>query len=143
MIIKIFTNFFMAKTAILQFASECNSWKETLRFYRDELRMLQVMLQNAVNKPLSKDEQTELEHLQNQLHIQLINVHDLKHAVKLHDLKLSFEISGNTGSFFSDNVPAYHENLYSNYQFLENVVSELHNDIKHFVTAIQKVFNPV
>ena len=86
----------MVQTEISQFTRECNDWRETLRSHRNELQQMQTTLQQAVNHPLSKEEQTELEHLQNQLHIQLINVHDLKHAVKLHDRKLHSEVSGNT-----------------------------------------------
>ena len=107
----------MVQTEISQFTRECNDWRETLRSHRDELHQMQTTLQQAVNHPLSKEEQTELEHLQNQLHIQLINIHDLKHAVKLHDRKLNTEVSGNADLQFSDNVSAYHENLYDNYQY--------------------------
>ena len=94
-------------------------------------------VQKAVNHPLSKEEQTELEHLQNQLHIQLINVHDLKQAVKKHDRKLSHEVAGNTDEAFSENISAYHESLFENYQSLENTLGELRSDLKHFVSAIQ------
>ena len=126
----------MVLTEISQFTRECNDWKETLRSHRDELHKMQTTLQQAVNHPLSKEEQTELEHLQNQLHIQLINVHDLKHAVKKHDRKLVSEVAGNIDVQFSDNVSAYHENLYDNYQSLENTLSELRNDIAHFITMV-------
>jgi ribosomal protein RSM22 (predicted rRNA methylase) len=127
----------MVQTEISQFTRECNDWKETLRSHRDELHKMQTSLQQAVNHPLSKEEQTELEHLQNQLHIQLINVHDLKHAVKLHDRKLHLEVSGNTDMQFSDNVSAYHENLYDNYQSLSSTLSELRSDLTHFVQLVQ------
>ena len=83
----------MVQTEISQFTRECNDWRETLRSHRDELHLMQTTLQQAVNHPLSKDEKTELEHLQNQLHIQLINIHDLKHAVKMHDRKLHSSVS--------------------------------------------------
>ncbi|HEY1871063.1 MAG TPA: hypothetical protein VGG71_08395, partial [Chitinophagaceae bacterium] len=73
---------------------------------------------------------------QNQLHIQLINVHDLKHAVKLHDRKLSFEVSGKKDAQFSDNVSAYHENLYDNYQSLTSTLNELRIDLDHFVHVV-------
>jgi chromosome segregation ATPase len=126
----------MVQTEISQFTRECNDWRETLRSHRNELQQMQTTLQQAVNHPLSKEEQTELEHLQNQLHIQLINIHDLKHAVKLHDRKLHSEVSGNADVQFSDNISAYHENLYDNYQSLESTVSELRNDLNHFVNVI-------
>ena len=127
----------MVQTEISQFTRECNDWRETLRSHRDELHKMQTSLQQAVNHPLSKEEQTELEHLQNQLHIQLINVHDLKHAVKLHDRKLHLEVSGNTDMQFSDNVSAYHENLYDNYQSLSSTLSDLRSDLTHFVQLVQ------
>ena len=123
----------MVQTDISQLARECNGWRETLRSNRDELQQMQISLQKAVNHPLSKDEQTELEHLQNQLHIQLINVHDLKQAVKKHDRKLT----GNGDESFSENISAYHESLFENYQSLESTLSELRGDLKHFVTTIQ------
>jgi len=127
----------MVQTEISQLTRECNDWRETLRSHRDELRRLQTTLQQAVNHPLSREEQTELEHLQNQLHIQLINVHDLKHAVKMHDRKLHSEVSGKSDAQFADNVSAYHENLYDNYQSLASTLSELRNDLNHFVLAVQ------
>ena len=127
----------MVQTDISQFTRECNDWRETLRSHRDELHRMQTTLQRAVNHPLSREEQTELEHLQNQLHIQLINVHDLKHAVKLHDRKLHMTVSGNGDMQFSDNISAYHENLYDNYQSLSNTLSELRTDLHHFVLLVQ------
>ena len=127
----------MVQTDISQFTRECNDWRETLRSHRDELHKMQSTLQQAVNHPLSREEQTELEHLQNQLHIQLINVHDLKHAVKLHDRKLHMTVSGSTDVRFSDNISAYHENLYDNYQSLSNTLSELRSDLHHFVHLVQ------
>ncbi|MBV9962579.1 MAG: hypothetical protein JO072_10060 [Parafilimonas sp.] len=127
----------MVQTEISQFTRECNDWRETLRSHRDELHQMQTTLQQAVNHPLSTEERTELEHLQNQLHIQLINIHDLKHAVKLHDRKLHSEVSGNSNPQFSDNISAYHENLYENYHSLQNILSELRTDLDHFVHAVQ------
>src|SRR3978361_1145580 len=127
----------MVQTEISQFTRKCNDSRETLRSYRDELHQMQTTLQQTVNHPLSKEEQTELEHLQNQLHIQLINIHDLKHALKLHDRKLNFEVAGNADGQFSDNVSAYHENLYDNYQTLEATLSKLRNDLEQFVNNIQ------
>ena len=127
----------MVETEISQFTRECNDWRETLRSHRDELRKMQTTLQRAVNHPLSKDEQTELEHLQNQLHIQLINVHDLKHAVKLHDRKLHFEVSVSKNHHFLDNISTYHENLHDNYLLLTDTLTELRSDLNHFVHVVQ------
>ena len=130
----------MFQTEMSQLTRECNDWRETLRSHRDELRQLQSTLQQAVNHPLSKEEQTELEHLQNQLHIQLINVHDLKHAVKVHDRKLLHEISGKIDALFTGNVSAYHENLYQSYCSLEVILSDLRTSLHNFVSTMQNVY---
>ena len=127
----------MVQTDISQLTRECNGWREALRSYRDELQHMQKNLQKAVNHPLSKQEQTDLEHIQNQLHIQLINVHDLKQAIKNHDRKLSFQVANGSDGQFADNISAYHESLYENYQSLENTLSDLRNDLKHFISSIQ------
>jgi transketolase len=127
----------MVLTDISQFTRECNDWRETLRSHRDELHQMQTALQRAVNHALTKEEQSELEHLQNQLHIQLINVHDLKHAVKQHDRKLHMTVSGSSDVQFSDNISAYHENLFDNYQSLTTTLSDLRNDLNHFVQVVQ------
>lgn len=126
----------MVQTEISLLTRECNDWRETLRSHRDELHQMQTTLQEAVNRPLSKQEQTQLEHLQNQLHIQLINVHDLKQAIKLHDRKLSHEVEGKADGQFSDNVSAYHENLNESYQTLATTISDLRTDLDRFVAIV-------
>ena len=126
----------MVLTEISQFTKECSGWRESLHSYRDELHNMQSSLQRAITHQLSKEEQTELEHFQNQLHIQLINVHDLKRAVKMHDRQLH---SGDSSADFhySDNILAYHENLNDNYQLLSHTLSELRSDLDNFMHIIQ------
>ena len=126
----------MVQTDISQLSRECNQWRERLHSYRDEFNQLKSKLQQAVNKSLSKDQLTDLEHFQNQLHIQLINIHDLKQAVKAHDRKVNFEVATNGGQV-TDEVYADHENLYEEYQSLEQTLSDLRNDLTRFVSSLQ------
>jgi len=125
----------MVQTDISQLSRECNQWRERLHSYRDEFNQLKSKLQQAVNKSLSKDQLTDLEHFQNQLHIQLINIHDLKQAVKAHDKKVNFEVATNNGQV-TDEVYADHENLYEEYQSLEQTLSDLRNDLSKFVSSL-------
>jgi len=126
----------MVQTDISQLSRECNQWRERLHSYRDEFNQLKSKLQHAVNKSLSKDQLTDLEHYQNQLHIQLINIHDLKQAVKAHDRKVTFEVATNGGQV-TDEVYADHENLYEEYQSLEQTLNDLRNDLNRFVSSLQ------
>jgi len=126
----------MVQTDISQLSRECNQWRERLHSYRDEFNQLKSNLQKAVNKSLSKDQSTDLEHYQNQLHIQLINIHDLKQAVKAHDRKVNYEVVTNGGQA-TDEVYADHENLYEEYQSLEQTLNDLRNDLNRFVSSLQ------
>lgn len=126
----------MVQTDISQLSRECNQWRERLHSYRDEFNQLKGKLQQAVNKSLSKEQLTDLEHFQNQLHIQLINIHDLKQAVKAHDRKVNFEVATNGGQV-TDEVYADHENLYEEYQSLEQTLNDLRNDLNMFVSSLQ------
>lgn len=125
----------MVQTDISQLSRECNEWRERLHSYRDEFNQLQRKLQQAAFKSLSKDQQTDLEHFQNQLHIQLINIHDLKQSVKAHDRQVQFEVSGNNGQI-SDDTLAQHENLYDDYQSLQQTLGDLRNEFTHFINNL-------
>src|SRR5690349_9396348 len=125
----------MVQTDISQLSRECNEWRERLHSYRDEFNQLQRRLQQAAFKSLSKDQQTDLEHFQNQLHIQLINIHDLKQSVKAHDRQIYFEVSENNGQV-SDETLAHHENLYDDYQSLQQTLGDLRNEFTHFINNL-------
>jgi chromosome segregation ATPase len=126
----------MVQTDITQLSKECNEWRERLHSYRDEFNQLQRKLQHAAFKSLSKDQLTDLEHYQNQLHIQLINIHDLKQLVKNHDRRIQFEVSGSNGHI-SDDTIVQHEHLYEDYQSLEHTLGDLRNDFHDFIDHLQ------
>jgi len=125
----------MVQTDISQLSKECNEWRERLHSFRDEFNQLKNQLQQVANKSLSKTQLTDLEHFQNQLHIQLINIHDLKQSVKAHDKQIQFEVSGNDGHV-SDDTLAYHEHLYEDYQHLEQTLSDLRHEVNSFIGNI-------
>jgi len=75
----------------------------------------------------------QVEHLDNQIHIQLINIHDLKQAIKIHDRKIQHEIQKNNGKV-SDESLADHENLFDGYQSLEHTLDEIKQEFKLFTT---------
>ena len=125
----------MVQTDISQLTKECNQWRERLHSLRDEFNKLKHELQNVASKALSKDQLTSLEHYQNQLHIQLINIHDLKQAVKTHDKKIQYEVSENQGQI-TDDTYAEHEHLYNEYHSLQNMLDELRTDFYQYIRSI-------
>jgi hypothetical protein len=122
----------MVQVEIAQLTGECNAWRESLRKYREEFTQDKAKLQQAAGQPLSKDQLQDVEHLHNQFHIQLINIHDLKQSIKLHDRKMNFEMNTNSGQLNEETV-AEHENLYGEYQSLENTLVDLREEFSRFL----------
>lgn len=123
----------MVLTDISQLSSECAEWRQILRNYREELQDYKKALQDSCRKTLSKDQLFEVEHFDNQFHIQLINIHDLKQSIKTHERKIQIETSG--GSNASDATFAYHEDLLDQFLLQENTLQQLREDFKNFINA--------
>jgi len=122
----------MVQVDISQLSGECNTWREDLRQFRDEFSKDKLLLQQAASPTLSKDQLQDVEHLHNQFHIQLINIHDLKQAIKVHERKLSIEMASSSGQITEDRT-ADHETLFDQYQSLKNTLDTLRNEFRHFL----------
>jgi chromosome segregation ATPase len=126
----------MVTTDIAQLSKECNAWRETLRSYRDEFGQLKNRLQDLAGRQTNRDVLLEIEHLDNQFHIQLINIHDLKQAIKHHHRKINSEMAEHNGQL-TDETTSHHENLYNDYQRLENTLQEVKQEFSDFANHIQ------
>ncbi|HKZ67714.1 MAG TPA: hypothetical protein VJ111_15215 [Chitinophagaceae bacterium] len=123
----------MVQVETSQLTGECNSWREKLRQYRDEVSKDKIKLQDAASRTLSKDQLQDVEHLHNQFHIQLINIHDLKHAIKTHEQKMSYEMNVNKGKLNGETI-AEHEKLLDQYQSLELTLQDLREEFDGFLS---------
>lgn len=121
----------MVTTEVAQLSHECNAWRETLRSYRDEFGQFKHHLQKIAGKQSLKEDLLQLEHIDNQLHIQLINIHDLKQSIKQHDKKIQSELAQNNGRI-TDETLADHENLYDEYQSLEHTLKDIKEEFDLF-----------
>ena len=121
----------MVQTEISQLSAECTEWRQILRNYRNELQESKKVLQQICRNELTKDQLLQVEHYDNQFHIQLINIHDVKHAIKMHERKIQFKEHQ-----ISEDMFAEHENLLSEFLSLESTLQELRNDFKQFVSNI-------
>jgi hypothetical protein len=122
----------MVQVETSQLASECNSWRETLRKYRDEFTQDNIRLQLAAKPSLSKDQLQLVEHLHNQFHIQLINIHDLKHSIKVHHRLIEFELREHKG--MREETLADHENLFDQFQNLDVTLQDLRGEFDRFIS---------
>ena len=122
----------MVQVDISQLTGECNVWREKLRNYREEFTTDEAKLRQVAGQSLSKEQLQDVEHLHNQFHIQLINIHDLKQAIKAHDRKMNFEKVAFNGLVNEDSF-ARHESLLEEYQSLEQTLSELRSEFYEFL----------
>jgi chromosome segregation ATPase len=123
----------MVQTDLSQLTTECSEWRQILRNYRDEFGENKKLLQELCSQSLSKDQLQDVEHYQNQFHIQLINIHDLKQQIKNHERRLQPE---QTGDSQSDEIYSQHENLLDDFVNLESTLQELRYHFKDFISKI-------
>src|SRR5689334_14079279 len=126
----------MVQVDISQLTTECNGWRETLRQYRDEFTRDENQLQQVTRRALSKDQLQDVEHLHNQFHIQLINIHDLKQSIKAHDRKMNFERVAFNG-FVNEDSLSRHESLLEEVQALEQTLIDLREEFNAFLKRTQ------
>ncbi len=122
----------MVQLDISQLSKECNDWRDQLRLFREEFTKDETQLTQAASKQLSKEQLQDVEHLHNQFHIQLINIHDLKQAIKTHDRKMGFEKLAFNGSVNEDSLMR-HENLLQEFADLKQTLQELRNEFQLFL----------
>ncbi len=63
---------------------ECHQWHDELVAYREKINRLKSELYYFAPGKTEHDVLLGIEHFHNQFHIQLINIHDLKHEIKHH-----------------------------------------------------------
>ena len=122
----------MVQVDISQLSGECNAWRDRLREYRDEFTTDETKLRQVAGQPLSKEQLHDVEHFHNQFHIQLINIHDLKQAIKAHDRKMNFEKVAFNGLVNEDSY-ARHESLLEELKSLEQRLNDLRGKFGDFL----------
>lgn len=123
----------MVTTDVAQLSKECNAWRETLRSYRDEFGQLKTRLREVAGRQSHKETLQEVEHLDNQFHIQLINIHDLKQAIKGHDRRMQQEMTAHGGQL-EDETITDHEHIYEDYQTLNHTLQDLRTEFADFIS---------
>ncbi|MEP7258921.1 MAG: hypothetical protein ABI687_11035 [Flavitalea sp.] len=123
-------------TKVGQLSEECNIWRNSLRSFREHLTTNKALLRQVAGRQTLRDDLLEIEHFDNQFHIHLINIHDLKQAIKHHDRKaLAERISSN--SAISDETLARHEKLYEEYLSLQTALHVVSGNFTKFMEHIR------
>jgi len=125
----------MVTTDISQLVGECASWIAALRTKRTAFTSLREKLQQLSTNLQDHDTLKDLEHLQNQFYIQLINIHDLKHAIKEHEQIARWE-KEKKGQV-SDATISAHEDILMQYEQLNDTLDHVEDEFHQFVRKIE------
>ncbi|ULQ57502.1 hypothetical protein KJS94_04725 [Flavihumibacter rivuli] len=125
----------MVTTDLAQLTGECSAWKDALRDFRTEFSELKERLQKLSLNLTDKLHLQDLEHLSNQFYIQLINIHDLKHAIKEHEQIAEWELSKN--GQVTDATWAAHEEFNDKFQQLQHTLKSVKEEFRQFVSRLQ------
>jgi len=106
---------------------ESEQWKEKLRAYRTVINDLRDKLYMHAAGKSDSDLLKEVEHYHNQFHIQLINIHDLKHAIRHHVQEADHHPN------FGHRIP--HHNLEQQFNVLIEDLDKLKNEFQSFLSA--------
>lgn len=117
-----------------QLIAECENWRDALRQHREELQQERKNLEEVCSRELSKDQCRDIEHLYNQLHIQLINIHDLKQAIKSHGKMIDYEMNVFNGQLKEETLHL-HEILFEQFQSLDVTLQELQIEMNRFLSV--------
>lgn len=102
-----------------------------MRDSREKFHTLRQKLQEQALNHHQPEDLLQVEHFDNQFHIQLINIHDLKQSIKQHDRVIQLELAGR-GTSISPQTLARHENLQQAYEDLRDTLHDLQDDFAHF-----------
>ena len=112
-------------TAPQELLSECSEWREDLRHQREELNTLKNKLYQWAAGKTDQDLLKEIDHFHNQFHIQLINIHDVKHDIKEHMHQVEHHPN------FGHKIP--HRQLETHYKRLVADLETLKRDFNNFI----------
>jgi septum formation inhibitor MinC len=125
----------MVSTDPAQMHKECDSWRMNLRSFRSDFSQLREQLQQVAQDVTDQEVLMEVEHFHNQFYIQLVNIHDLNHALKIHEQKLAHESRLSIG-LHTDKSQEEHEDLSDRYHTLKDTMTELKDEFAFFANRI-------
>ena len=114
------------ETAVNNLVEESNIWYETLVSYRERINNLKDELYYFAPGKDDVETRKNVDHFHNQFHIQLVNIHDIKHDIKRHLLELD---KG------TEQAEEHHAQLQEKVNFIVAYLNDLEEEFKSFTHA--------
>jgi hypothetical protein len=108
-----------------QMIEECNDWYKLLATHRENINKLKTELYFFAPGKTDHDVLEQIEHFHNLFHIELINIHDLKHEIRFHVLEAERHPN------FGHRIP--HHNLKEKLDKLIAMLEQLEKDFHVFL----------
>ena len=105
---------------------EAHQWVDVLKSYATSINDLKSQLYKWAAGKTNHDTLLQIEHFHNQFHIQLINIHDLKHAIRHHIKEVHLTPN------FGHRIP--HLKTKDEFKNLLNDLDQLKNDFHQFIS---------
>ena len=115
----------LTETQHQELLHEAKKWKEHLTTYVDSINELKNKFYKWAAGKSGHDVLVQIERYHNQFHIQQINLHDLKHSIRVH--MQEFKLSPDADHF------GKHQQLEEQYDFLINDLDHLKADFIAFI----------
>ncbi|MFT4022978.1 MAG: hypothetical protein QM664_04230 [Flavihumibacter sp.] len=125
----------MVTTEISGIDESCASWQNMLREQRTHFGALKEQLLQISAHQHNPENLREIEHFQNQFYIQLINIHDLKHAIREHMQVIGWE--RRQQGQVTDATVAAHDELHSQVLYLQHTLAQVDKEFGAFAASLQ------
>ena len=109
-----------------------NDWLRALNFYKDELKMLNNRLTEIAKKNTGKEVMIAIEHFENQLRIQVENIHLLDHEIKANVKKAAHETKASGAGYIDGILFTQHNELETKFITEEKIINELRHSFNQF-----------
>lgn len=114
----------LTETQTQQLLDEAQQWLSRLVTYAADINDAKAKLYRWAAGKTQQDIRLQIEHFHNQFHIQLINLHDLKHGIRHYTQEIKHQPEADYNE--------KHAQLLDQYNFLTKDLYELRADFKAF-----------
>jgi hypothetical protein len=94
--------------------------------------MLKQQLPQMADRHHDKEDLLQIDHFENQFHIQLVNIHDLKQLIKNHEKSILIDPSRAKG-VLQERILADHAHLLDDFEMLHQTMDELIGEYDDFL----------
>ncbi len=113
-------------------ANEHREWLRGIEFYQYEIDVLKKRLAEVSQDYTQSEVKAQVEHFENQFHIQLNNLSELKGYVKKHERHIDKDIEDHAQHLSKETLEE-HDQTRDKYYSLERVINQLRHEFNVFL----------